>query len=219
MKNVVVAVVVLSLAALSFWAGGRYGKWPSAGPGSQGEREVLYYVDPMTPGFRSDKPGIAPCGMPLEPVYADAGDGQVSAALGAVSMSPGAVKVSPARQQLIGVTVRPVEVKPMTYTLRLYGRIVSDETKIYRINASTDSWVRQLSDITTGSIVGKDQLLAEVLAPAFYNAQVTYLVAMDNLDRIRAQLGVEIRHQQTHLADNQIRMAVQNLQNLGITDA
>jgi Cu(I)/Ag(I) efflux system membrane fusion protein len=152
-------------------------------------------------------------------VYADAGDEQVSAALGAVSMSPGAVKVSLARQQLIGLTVKPVEIKPMTYTLRLYGRIVSDETKIYRINASTDSWVRQLSDITTGSIVGRDQLLAEVLAPAFYNAQVTYLVAMDNLDRIKAQLGVEIRHQQTHLADNQIRMAVQNLQNLGITDA
>jgi RND family efflux transporter MFP subunit len=134
-------------------------------------------------------------------------------------MSPGAVKVSLARQQLIGVNVSPVEIKPMTYTLRLYGRIVPDETKIYRINASTASWVRQLSDITTGSIVGKDQLLAEVLAPAFYNAQITYLVAMDNLDRIRAQLGVEIRHQQTHLADNQIRMAVQNLQNLGITDA
>ena len=38
------------------------------------ERKILHYVDPMNPAFKSDKPGIAPCGMPLEPVYADQGD-------------------------------------------------------------------------------------------------------------------------------------------------
>lgn len=38
------------------------------------ERHVLYYVDPMHPAYKSDKPGIAPdCGMKLEPVYADEG--------------------------------------------------------------------------------------------------------------------------------------------------
>jgi membrane fusion protein, copper/silver efflux system len=37
-------------------------------------RKVLYWVDPMHPAYRSDKPGIAPdCGMKLEPVYADGG--------------------------------------------------------------------------------------------------------------------------------------------------
>jgi RND family efflux transporter MFP subunit len=35
-------------------------------------RKVLYWVDPMHPAYKSDKPGIAPdCGMKLEPVYAD----------------------------------------------------------------------------------------------------------------------------------------------------
>jgi len=219
MRKVLIIVVVLAVAALSFWAGGRYGKDRTSGTGSQGAREVLYYVDPMTPGFRSDKPGIAPCGMPLEPVYAEASVGQGDTAAGGAPLFPGAVKVGPERRQQIGVRVAAVEKKPVTYTLRLYGKIVPDETRVYRLNASTDSWVRKLSDVTTGSIVGRDQLLAEVLAPAFYNAQVTYLVAMDNLDRIRQQLGEEYRHQQTHIADNQIRMAVQNLQNLGITDA
>jgi membrane fusion protein, copper/silver efflux system len=38
------------------------------------ERRVLYWVDPMHPAYKSDKPGIAPdCGMALEPVYADEG--------------------------------------------------------------------------------------------------------------------------------------------------
>ena len=39
-------------------------------------RRVLYYVDPMHPAYRSDKPGVAPdCGMTLEPVYADDAEG------------------------------------------------------------------------------------------------------------------------------------------------
>ncbi|MEP7363960.1 MAG: efflux RND transporter periplasmic adaptor subunit [Acidobacteriota bacterium] len=33
-------------------------------------RKVLYYIDPMHPWYKSDKPGIAPdCNMPLVPVY------------------------------------------------------------------------------------------------------------------------------------------------------
>jgi RND family efflux transporter MFP subunit len=216
MKKAVFAVIVLAIAAISFLAGGRYGTGLTGVTGSQGERKVLYYVDPMNPGFRSDEPGVAPCGMPLEPVYADTSDGQVDSAM---SLPPGTVKVSPARQQLIGVKVAPVEIRPVTYTLRLYGKVAPDETRIYRLNASTDSWIRELSDITTGSIVDKGWVLAEALAPAYYNAQVTYLIALDNLDRISRQLGGELRHQQSDLADNQIRVAVQALQNLGISDA
>jgi len=188
MKKILIALMVLIIAALSFWAGGRYGEQRSAVTGPHGA------------STRADK---------IEDVQADS----------EVSSVPGAVTISPDRQQLIGVKVAVVEKKPMTYTLRLYGKVIPDEMKIFRVNASTDCWIRQLSDVTTGSIVRKNQVLAEALAPAFYNAQVTYLIALSNIDRIRQQLGGETRHQQADLADNQIRMAVQALQNLGITDA
>jgi RND family efflux transporter MFP subunit len=220
MRKVLFTILFIVIATLAFIAGDRYGKNQSGGSTMETERKIIYYTDPMNPGFRSEQPGTAPCGMPLEPVYAEVGaKGEQVITSGGLPRSPGAVTINPARQQLIGVQVNPIEIQPMTYTLRLYGKIVPDETKVFRTNASTDSWVRKLSDITTGSIVGKDQLLAEVLAPAFYNAQVTYLVAMDNLDRIQKQVGPDIRPQQTHLADNQIRLAVQALQNLGIPDA
>ena len=220
MRRILFTILIIGIVALAFVAGNRHGQDQNSGATVDTERRILYYTDPMNPGFRSEQPGTAPCGMPLEPVYAEVGAaGEQVVTSGGPVQAPGAVQVNSARQQLIGVQVSPAENAPMTYALRLYGRIVPDETKIFRLNASTDSWVRELSDITTGSIVGRDQLLAEVLAPAFYNAQVTYLVAMDNLDRIREQLGDEVRHQQGIIADNQIRMAVQNLQNLGITDA
>ncbi len=213
MNRFLLTLLIVVIAALSFWAGGRFGGPLSPPPGA---RPVLYYVDPMNPGFRSDHSGTAPCGMPLEPVYADTSPAKEA---GAGALPPGAVQISPARQQLIGVKVASVEIRPMTHTLRLYGRIVADETRVYRVNASTDSWIRELSDVTTGSLVSRNQILAQALAPAFYNAQVTYLLAMDNLDRIKQQLGGQLRHQQAELSDNQIRMAVQSLQNLGITDA
>jgi len=203
---------VALLVAGAFWAGTRFSGTPAQPPGGSDKRQVLYYIDPMTPGYRSDSPGIAPCGMPLEPVYAEAGASE------ALPLAAGAVRVSAERQQLIGVKSRAAEVRPMSYTLRLYGKVVPDETRVFRVNASTDSWIRELSDATTGSFVKKGQILAEALAPAYYNAQVTYLIALDNMDRIQEQLGGQLRHQQSDLANNQMRMAVQALQNLGITD-
>ena len=47
---------------------------PDLAAGTQTERKVLYWADPMTPGFRSDKPGKSPfMDMDLVPVYEDAG--------------------------------------------------------------------------------------------------------------------------------------------------
>ena len=44
---------------------------PASGKASQ-EKKVLYWVDPMHPAYKSDKPGTAPdCGMDLVPVYAE----------------------------------------------------------------------------------------------------------------------------------------------------
>ncbi len=55
-------------------------RW-SGGQSAQGGRKVLYWVDPMHPAYKSDKPGIAPdCGMKLEPVYADGGGPETAAA-------------------------------------------------------------------------------------------------------------------------------------------
>ena len=87
----------LLLVALAFLAGwfvrDRFGSSGSTG------REVLYWVDPMNPTFRSPEPGIAPCGMPLEPVYA----GQESARLSGGDSRT--IAVPGDRRQLVGIVV------------------------------------------------------------------------------------------------------------------
>jgi len=81
MSKVLTGVVVSMALAVGLVGGYGYGRWYGVegdaasggdGAGLHNGRKVLYWVDPMHPWYKSDKPGIAPdCNMPLEPVYAD----------------------------------------------------------------------------------------------------------------------------------------------------
>src|SRR5438132_9381472 len=80
-----------------------------------GPRRILYYVDPMHPSYRSDKPGIAPdCGMPLQPVYAD----ELGKTLVASARRPtaGMVTIDQVAQQLFGIGVVMVQKNTGTRT-------------------------------------------------------------------------------------------------------
>jgi membrane fusion protein, copper/silver efflux system len=158
MKKKARLIVLLLIIAGSFIAG--YWVNHKSGTGGVAVRKVLYYVDPMNPAMKSDKPGIAPCGMPLEPVYADQDNLSVVGTDRQASLSPGAIRISPEKQQLIGVKVATVTKAPWSYTLRVLGRVVPDESLIYRINAAVNGWIEDVSPVTTGSQVKKNDLLA-----------------------------------------------------------
>src|SRR5215468_5943372 len=67
-------IALLVVIAAAFTGGYVYRaiKSGEAGSADKSGRKVLYWVDPMHPAYKSDKPGVAPdCGMKLEPVYAD----------------------------------------------------------------------------------------------------------------------------------------------------
>src|SRR5579872_2482159 len=72
MKKLAFVIFVLLTLGAGFAGGVWYTHRP---PGAHKGRTILYWVDPMHPAYKSDKPGIAPdCGMKLEPVYADGGN-------------------------------------------------------------------------------------------------------------------------------------------------
>ena len=52
-----------------------------------------------------------------------------------------------------------------TERLRLYGRVAPEETRVYRVNVGIEGYVREISEVTTGSQVAKDQWLATFSAP------------------------------------------------------
>src|ERR1035437_8877329 len=116
MRRITITAAVVAAIAASYGIG-RY--QPHAESGGKTGRRALYYVDPMHPAYRSDKPGIAPdCGMQLEPVFAgDAGSASPSSAL--AQLPAGAVNIDGSTQRLMGIRILPVEKNGATRTIRV----------------------------------------------------------------------------------------------------
>ena len=111
----VIAVATLGAVTMAAWyflAPKQGAPVATARPENQ-ERRVLYWTDPMVPGFKSDKPGKSPfMDMELVPVYADAHDSRdgggraasgtaaEGSASGAGGTTPGMEEVGQRREQL-----------------------------------------------------------------------------------------------------------------------
>lgn len=217
MKKLALAVLGLALLAASFVAGYRLASPHSAVP-LPGQRRILHYVDPMNPAHTSEQPGLAPCGMKMEPVYADE-SGAISAA-GGNPLLPGVVKVSPAKQQLIGVHTGVVEKTNLAAIVRLLGKVVPDETRVYRLNATVDGWITRALPVATGDRVTNGQTLAQFYSPEFLSAGQALLFALNSQDRMRPMTNA------TAVENNQMAQFSLNLQqyrdslrNLGMSAA
>ncbi len=138
-------------------------------------RKVLYWVDPMHPAYRSDKPGTAPdCGMALEPVYAE----EASQSLVPLKDSMrGTVQIDPATQKLYGIRLAKVEKDTGQGTVRVFGRVAADQTLVYQVNLGTDGFVKETRDDAVGNHVTKNQHLALVYSPEFLAVAGGYLSA------------------------------------------
>ncbi|MFP5212447.1 MAG: efflux RND transporter periplasmic adaptor subunit [Acidobacteriota bacterium] len=189
MKKIAYAFLLLSFIA-GFFMGGAWTRQrktggTEAGPGG---RRILHYVDPMNPSHTSDRPGTAPCGMALEPVYEDEEPAAKSAkAPQAAPMPTGTVKIAPRKQQLMGVQVGTVEMTSEIFKIRTLGRATPDENRIYRILAGDGGWIWDIHDSTTGSLVDEDQLMGTLYNYQFIARQQQYLYALDLVDRQRQQ--------------------------------
>jgi Cu(I)/Ag(I) efflux system membrane fusion protein len=177
----------------------------------------LYYVDPMHPAYRSDKPGIAPdCGMQLEPVYAVSP--LVTVSQSASSLPPGSVRIDPQRQQLFGVRVGPVEETSGSYKIRLLGRVAADEGKIYKINAGIEGYIQDVSSATTGSFVRKNQELATFSSPMATMTIQTYMLNLGAEDRFKKSAAEGSVESQSLASTNaNLQQRTQQLQNLGMS--
>jgi multidrug efflux pump subunit AcrA (membrane-fusion protein) len=126
------------------------------------QKKALYYVDPMHPQYKSDKPGKAPdCGMDLVPVY----DEPKSA-------------IAPQTQQLIGVQMGVAEVRELGRSIRAVGRVAVDETRLSKVTAKFDGYIEKLYVNVTGEAIRKGQPLFTVYSPDLLATQQEYLLAL-----------------------------------------
>jgi membrane fusion protein, copper/silver efflux system len=142
---------------------------------------ILYYVDPMHPSYKSDKPGVAPdCGMALVAVYAgEAGKGPEASPL--AQSPPGAVTIDGATRRLLGIRVVPVEKSSTSRVLRAVGRVSPEDTRVYKIDSGVDGFIRETFNDSLGTLVKKDQKLASYYAPDFLAVASGFLAASERV--------------------------------------
>ncbi len=172
MKTLRLALFALALVAAGFMAG----RWRASPSGATAEAARPSFQCPMHPAVVQDHQGDCPvCGMKLVPLAG------ATAAAGAARPA-GTVTLDGARRQLQGVRVGTVERKPASHALRLFGRVVPDENRVYSLNAPLDGSVRTLADVTTGSRVRQGQWLGSVFMADTRAALQAYITALDVQD-------------------------------------
>jgi len=147
----------------------------AAAPGAQKGRKIKYWVDPMDPGYVRDKPGKAPCGMDLAPVYEEEGG---------AAAAPGAIAVSPTTVQSMGVRTAKVEVRALTHDTWTVGLVTFNERSLSQINTKVNGWVERLYVNATGDPVRLGQALLSIYSPDLVSAEEEYLLALRNLKEL-----------------------------------
>jgi membrane fusion protein, copper/silver efflux system len=174
--RVVRSVLIVVAVAAAFFAG----RWYAARAPRAPERKVLYWVDPMHPAYKSDKPGIAPdCGMKLVPVY----EGETLAT--ALRTAPGTVAISAEKQQLIGVRYGTAEMTSGADMVRATGKVTIDETRVSHVHSRTEGWVDKVYADFTGDVVHKGQALLTLYSPELLSSQQEYLLAIKAREAMR----------------------------------
>ncbi|MCK6410659.1 MAG: efflux RND transporter periplasmic adaptor subunit, partial [Thauera sp.] len=126
----------------------------AAAPASAGERQILYYRNPMGLPDTSPVPKKDSMGMDYIPVYAnDKPD------------DSGAVVVSPARIQTLGVKTAEAELRAVDSAVRASGRIEIDERTQVVVAPRFEGWIERLHVNAVGDAVKKGQPLFTAYSP------------------------------------------------------
>ncbi len=175
---------------------------------AEGETE---YFCPMHTFVVRDQPGKCPiCGMTLVPRKK-----------GAAAQLPegviGRVQASPERIMQNGVKVEPVAYRSLARTVRLYGTIEPDETRLARIIARFPGRVDEVMVNATGSEVKKGDALVRIYSPKYLAATEEYAQALTA--QKHAEADSKNSPDSKQLAAELVKLARQRLSLAGYTDA
>jgi len=146
----------------------------------------------MDPGYVSDKPGKAPCGMDLVPVYEEEG-GEAAA--------PGTIAVEPNTLQSMGVRTAKAEVRPLGRSIRAVGIVNYDERRLAIVTTKIQGWVDRLYVKATGDPIRRGQALISIYSPELVSTQREYLLALKNLKALEKSPYPEVKESARRLLE------------------
>lgn len=200
MSGVVKYFGVLALGVLA-GGGAIYALNPGIDAGSgtvaSGEPEPLYWVAPMDPDYRRDKPGKSPMGMDLIPVYEeDAASGP--------DEGEGTIRVSPEVVNNLGVRTARAEQTALNFEVSTVGYVQYNQDQIVHIHPRVEGWIERIHVQAAGEPVEQGQPLYELYSPALVNAQEELLFALNRGDE-RLGRAAESRLRSLNVSDTAIQ--------------
>ena len=150
----------------------------------------------MNPAYKSDKPGKAPDGMSLVPVYAD------TPVEGTAEMPAGAFQVDPNKQQLIGVRYDTVQLSANSRGIRAVGKIAVDDTRIAQVHTKIEGWVETVFVDFVGKFVRKGDPLLTIYSPEMLATQQEFLLALKARETMKSSREPEIPTQLDSLVES-----------------
>lgn len=161
------------------------------GETASGEKQPLYWVAPMDPNYRRDKPGKSPMGMDLIPVYDDGPT--------ANDAGPGTIRISPDVINNLGVRTARVERKPLHTEIVTVGYVRYDEDKLVHIHPRVAGWIEKLYVKAAGDPVDDGAALYALYSPELVNAQEELVLAL-NRNNERLLQAAEDRLNALHIS-------------------
>lgn len=147
-------------------------------------KKIKYWVAPMDPAYIRYEPGQSPMVMDLVPVYEEEGEEKEAAST---------IRIDPVTLQNMGVRLGLVEEKKLTKSIRAFGNITYDETRLYSVNTKFDGWIETLHVDFVGDHVTKGQPLFDIYSPELFAAQQEYLLALQQQGTISPKASKSVR--------------------------
>ena len=141
-----------------------------AGKTGNGEREILFYRNPMDPSISSPVPRKDEMGMDYVPVYAD--EEAPAADQGAV------VTIDPRVQQNMNVLTQRVERRNIAHDIRTVGYLDYDQERMVSVTTKYPGFIEKTYVNYIGQPVSKGQPLFEIYAPELVQTEQELLSAL-----------------------------------------
>ena len=176
LKNSLIVGVSLSLGAVTALSGYAYLQPMGAvsQPATLTADQPLYWVAPMDPNYRRDKPGKSPMGMDLIAVYADNS---------AADTGPGTIQISPEVVNSLGVRTGLAHKASINLNVSTVGYVQYNQDKIQHLHPRVEGWIEEAYVKASGEKITKGQPLYRLYSPALVNAQEEYLFALARKDK------------------------------------
>jgi len=136
----------------------------------EGDREILFYRNPMDPSISSPVPRKDEMGMDYVPVYAD--EAAPAAAQGAV------VTIDPRVQQNMNVVTQRVQRRDIAHKIRTVGYLGYDQERMVSVTTKYPGFIEKTYVNYIGQPVQKGQPLFEIYSPELVQTEQELLAAV-----------------------------------------